>query len=60
MHKNSDNLFKPNDAMTVGEFATAMEKVFDLPENSLTSYHKTYAELGAKTAEAAEGNNRFD
>lgn len=54
MHKNSDNLFKPNDAMTVGEFATAMEKVFNLPKNSLTSYHKTYAELGAKTAEAAE------
>lgn len=61
LHKDSNNLFKPNDAMTVGEFARAVEKAFGLAENSLTNYTKTYeelqaagaVELQAETAEAA-------
>ena len=76
MHKDSNNLFKPTQAMTVGEFARAMEKVFGLDENSLTSYNKTYAELQASevsvlsessedteeavTAESAEESNDAD
>lgn len=47
LHKNSSNLFKPTDIITVGEYARGVEKAFGLAENSLTSYTKTYAELGA-------------
>ncbi len=56
LHKDKDNNFKPTDDITVGEFARGIEKVFNLSENSLTSYTKTYAELLAENppAEASE------
>ncbi len=48
MHKNSENLFKPNDIITVGEFARGMETVFGLREGTLGSYNLTYAQLQEK------------
>ena len=45
LHKDSNNMFKPNETVTVGEFARGIEKVFGLEENSLTNYTKSYAEL---------------
>ncbi len=56
LHKDGENNFKPTQTITVGEFARGMEKVFNLPENSLTSYTKTYAELQAENppADASE------
>lgn len=45
MQKSSGNMFYPTAEMTVGEFARDIEKAFDLPEYSLTSYNKTYKEL---------------
>ena len=62
MHKDTSNMFMPNEIITVGEFARGMEKAFGLEENSLTSYTKTYAELNGKAglfnsdyAELADG-----
>ncbi len=43
--KDAQNMFKPNEIITVGDFARGAEKAFGLEENSLTSYTKTYAEL---------------
>ncbi len=59
LHKDDDNLFKPNDTITVGEFARGMEKAFGLEENSLTNYTMTYAELQAagRTASLSEDEN---
>ncbi len=56
LHKDSNNLFKPNDTITVGDYARGIEKAFGLEENSLSSYTKTYAELNstASLAEVAE------
>ncbi len=48
MHKNNENLFKPNDIITVGEFARGMETVFGLDEGALESYNLTYAQLQEK------------
>ncbi len=45
LHKDSDNLFKPMETVTVGEFARGIETAFGLGENTLSSYTKTYAEL---------------
>ena len=45
LHKDKDNHFKPTQTITVGEFARGVEKVFGLPENSLSNYSKTYDEL---------------
>lgn len=45
LHKDSKNLFKPGQTVTVGDFARGMETVFGLEKNSLTSYNKTYAEI---------------
>ncbi len=45
MSKDENNMFRPTEAITVGEFARAMEKAFALPENSLSGYTKTKAEL---------------
>lgn len=50
LHKDTQNLFKPTETITVGEFARGIEKAFGLAENSLTSYTNTYAELSANTA----------
>lgn len=50
LHKDTQNLFKPTETITVGEFARGIEKAFGLAENSLTSYTKTYAELSAQTS----------
>lgn len=50
LHKDSNNLFKPTETITVGEFARGVEKAFGLAENSLTSYTKTYAQLTAEGA----------
>lgn len=54
LHKDNDNLFKPTQTITVGEFARGMEKAFGLEENALTSYTKTYAELQAEGAAVNE------
>jgi hypothetical protein len=54
LHKNGENLFKPTQTITVGEFARGMEKAFGLEANSLTSYNKTYAELQAEGATLSE------
>lgn len=53
LHKNSENLFKPGETITVGEFARGAEKAFGLAENSLTNYTKTYAELTGGAADSA-------
>lgn len=50
LHKDTDNLFKPTQTITVGEFARGAEKAFGLDANSLTNYTKTYAELSSKSA----------
>ncbi len=47
LHKDSNNLFKPTQTITVGEYARGIEKAFGLAENSLTNYTKTYDELKA-------------
>lgn len=62
LHKDTNNLFKPNDIITVGEFARGAEKAFGLEENSLSSYEKTYAELtgGASVSGLAELNDAVD
>lgn len=54
LHKDSNNLFKPTQTVTVGEYARGIEKAFGLEENSLTSYTKTYAELQAEGASLSE------
>ncbi|MCH5213447.1 MAG: S-layer homology domain-containing protein, partial [Oscillospiraceae bacterium] len=54
LHKDADNNFKPTETITVGEFARGIETVFGLPENSLTSYTKTYAEIQAEGVKPAE------
>ena len=48
LHKDTNNLFKPTETITVGEYARGIEKAFGLTENSLASYTKTYAELTAE------------
>ena len=50
LHKDTQNLFKPTETITVGEYARGIEKAFGLAENSLTSYIKTYAELSAEAS----------
>ncbi len=57
MHKNSENLFKPNDLITVGEFARGMETVFELEPGALGSYNLTYAELEEKYGPEVEAAN---
>lgn len=57
LHKNDDNLFKPNETITVGEFARGIETAFGLEENSLTNYTKTYAELQAEGAAALQSED---
>ncbi|MGN0149019.1 MAG: hypothetical protein ACI4C7_02050, partial [Clostridia bacterium] len=47
LHKDSSNMFKPTQTITVGEFARGIEKAFGLEANSLTNYTKTYNELMA-------------
>lgn len=56
LHKDSKNLFKPGQTVTVGDFARGMETVFGLEQNSLASYNKTYAEIidSGVTSAAAE------
>lgn len=53
LHKDTDNLFKPTQTITVGEFARGAEKAFGLEANSLTNYTKTYAELSAASEASA-------
>lgn len=53
LHKDEDNLFKPTETITAGEFARGMERAFGLGENSLTSYTKTYAELSAEASDVS-------
>lgn len=50
LHKDSNNLFKPTQTITVGEFARGVEKAWGLAENSLTNYTKTYAQFSADDA----------
>lgn len=47
LHKDSNNLFKPTQTVTVGEYARGIEKAFGLAENSLTNYTRTYEQLKA-------------
>ena len=56
LHKDSNNLFKPTQTITVGDFARGIEKVFNLPENTLSNYSKTYAELQAGGVEIASAD----
>ncbi len=56
LHKDSNNLFKPTQTITVGDFARGIEKVFGLAENSLSNYNKTYAELQTSGANLASVN----
>ncbi|MBQ2669179.1 MAG: S-layer homology domain-containing protein [Clostridia bacterium] len=48
LHKDTENLFKPTQTITVGEYARAIEKAFGLAANALTGYTKTYAQLTAE------------
>ncbi|MBQ8301539.1 MAG: S-layer homology domain-containing protein, partial [Clostridia bacterium] len=52
--KDAQNMFKPNEIITVGDFARGAEKAFGLEENSLTSYTKTYAELSQVSTSSVE------
>lgn len=60
LHKDSSNLFKPTQTITVGEFARGIEKAFGLEENSLTSYNKTYAELSGLSSLSSAENEIFE
>lgn len=57
LHKNDNNLFMPNETVTVGEFARGAEKAFGLDENTLTNYTKTYAELQSEGAAALQSSD---
>lgn len=50
LHKDKNNMFKPTETITAGEFARGIETAFGLQENSLSSYTKTYAELSAESS----------
>ena len=56
LHKNGENIFKPSDVITVGDFARGAEKAFGLAENALTGYTKTAAQLNAEGKTAASNN----